>query len=110
MNHLNSILLEGAITGDISKDENGIVTWFLLATQNKGEITFMKVKALDRLAEAVSEKGGNGALVRVVGSVRSRQVMVRDTVTTDVYVKAEHIEFRPKKEQEVVENDDREVL
>jgi len=90
MNNLNSILVEGKLPSDPQASEGRTLFYVLSVRYDKAQFyeTLVPVKTTGRLAEVCADylKAGRG--VRVVGR------LAQDN--TELYVHAEHVEFKPE--------------
>ena len=118
MNQLNSLILEGRIVKNASLKElpSGLKVCEMDLAVNRSykgnngewieEVSYFDVTTFGKLAEVASEKGVQGAEIRVVGRLK------QDCWTTQegkqmskVSVLAEHLEFKPvaKKVEKITE-------
>jgi single-strand DNA-binding protein len=107
MNSLNSILIEGNLTGDpVTKEtpRGSLVCTFSIAVNRyykqenemQQETSYIEVESWARLAEACQKTCGKGRGVRVVG--RAKQDRWTDSEgrpQSKIKIVAEHIEFKP---------------
>ena len=96
MNHLNQIILEGIVEKDAKVD--GVKTTLFIKTKHYSRVTD------DLCIEEVShfEVVSYGSLAEFVGMIeKNRTVRIVGVLKQDgngVYILAEHIELKPKKE------------
>jgi single-strand DNA-binding protein len=112
MNNLNSILIEGTLTGDPilrSTLKGTSVCTFTLASnrffrQDSGmekEVSFFDVEVWAKLAQICYEQGRGGRGVRVVGRLKQDRWNGPDgKAHSKVSIVAEHVEFRPESRQD----------
>lgn len=103
MNTLNSIILEGTATGETyaieqqvgERAEKYFGFWVESETQRHGKTERLRffIRAYGKLGEVCEKSVKKGRGVRVVGCI-----MHEADAPTDVYIFAEHIEFKPMKE------------
>ena len=101
MNQLNSLILEGNLTNDAAC-MNGKLLFSISVSRyykdtngESGETkSYFDIEADGVLAEKLHDSLKEGRGVRIVGQLRSKTVENQ----TKVYVYAEHIELKPKKE------------
>jgi single-strand DNA-binding protein len=110
MNHLNSVLIEGNLTGDpLFRDApKGVpVCAFTIASNHfcksdgglEKEVCFFDIEARSKLAEKCRNLGRKGIGVRVVGRLKQDRWYGADGVFhSDIFIVAEHVEFRPEKD------------
>jgi len=108
MNSLNSVLLEGNLTGDpekIDMENGGIVTKFQLASSRfrtvdgtgVEDVIFFDVEACNRVALLCLKSLAKGRGVRVVGRLAQDRWTDKDGKNhTKVKIVAETVEFKPK--------------
>lgn len=101
MNQLNSLILEGTVTKSAVYDDKqalfsiSVSRYFKDTNGEIGEIkSYFDVEVNGVLAEKLYSRLQEGRGVRIVGQLRSKNVGNADKV----YVLAEHIELKPKKE------------
>ena len=96
MNTLNSVLIEGFVQADSWKDQSGIVNFDIktmrVDRQGQSHTPVFSVRADGRLGELVMGNLTAGRPVRVVGRL--------DVAKRQVFIAAEHIEFRPEAPKE----------
>jgi len=90
MNHLNSFLGEGIVTGENAILENGILFCIKSERFNKEtaetEIVLINVEVSGKLAELCKVNAISGKVIRVCGRLKMHESSIR--------VYAEHAEFR----------------
>ena len=101
MNQLNSLILEGTVTKSaVYENKKALfsisVSRYYKDTNGEGGETksYFDVEVNGVLAEKLHDKLKEGRGVRIIGQLRSKTVENQ----TKVYVYAEHIELKPKKE------------
>jgi single-strand DNA-binding protein len=109
MNNLNSVLIEGNLTGDprFKEARDGEpVCKFAIASNHfcksdgglEKEVCIFNIEARSKLAETCRNLGRKGIGVRVVGRLKQDRWYGPDGVFhSDVFIVAEHVEFRPEK-------------
>jgi single-strand DNA-binding protein len=111
---INSVLIEGDITGDPvfwdAPDGKAEVCTFSIASSRsyKGdgglleeEVCFFDVEARSKLAEGCYSRGHKGCGVRVVGRLKQERWDGDDgRLHTKVIIAAEHVEFKPDRRTE----------
>jgi single-strand DNA-binding protein len=121
MNDLNSVLIEGVLREDAlldTKPKEAAVCTFTVAstywtrdnTAPKGTaklkkvVGFFRVKARANLAELCAKNGRKGRGVRVVGRLQEdRRTGPDGEWRSDVFIVAEHIEYKPEFKKEAEE-------
>jgi len=111
MGNLNSVLIEGNLTRDAElrgAPDKLTICVFTLGTMRifrqgstaeiKKEVSFFSVEARGKLAEECYARGKKGQGVRVVGRLKQGRLAGDDCARRqEVFIAAEHIEFRPGK-------------
>ena len=108
MNHLNSIFLEGRITGaaSFSCPERKALCRFVIGTDRfteqksgrKKEVSYFEVEAQGRTAEYCNKYVLEGKIVRIIGFLKQRRREGTDgKPCSRISVIAEHAEFMPEK-------------
>lgn len=100
MNQLNSLILEGTITKSAVYEDKkasfsiSVSRYYKDTNGEAGESkSYFDIEAEGVLAEKLHDKLVEGRNVRIVGQLRSKDAENE----TKVYVRAEHIEFKPGK-------------
>ena len=116
MNQLNSLILEGNLVRDavLAEPVPGFkkcvfsvgVNRFYKNKKNEdvNEVSFFDVEAYGKMAEYCEQKAQKGRGIRVVG--RLKQDTWKDSegkTASKIYVIAEHIEYKPMKKTDVVD-------
>jgi len=110
MNNLNSILIEGTLTGDPlcrTTADGVLVCTFEIASSRceriegsqgefKKEVSHFNIETEGKLSEVVKGKGKKGRGVRVVGRLKSYARNSGFMQPYIVAIVAEHVEFRPE--------------
>jgi single-strand DNA-binding protein len=112
MNHLNSVLIEGALTSDprFKEARDGEpVCKFEIASRRfckggdgleKAEAGFFDIEARSKQAEKCRNLGRKGIGVRGVGRLKQDRWYGPDGVFhSDIFIAAEHVEFRAEAER-----------
>jgi single-strand DNA-binding protein len=108
MNDLNSVLIEGKLTGNpdfcLTAEGESVCAFVIVSaryyetkTGIEKELNFFGIEARGKLAEACSKQGREGRGARVVG--RLKQWCWTDSKGDNqpgVFIIAEHVEFRPE--------------
>lgn len=109
MNHLNSLIIEGNVVrqADLSEPAAGfkvckfpvaVNRWF----KNKdgegvSEVSYFDVETYGHMAEVCAKQAEKGRGVRVVGRLKQdRWKDNEDKTQTKIYIVAEHVEYKPK--------------
>jgi len=107
MNNLNSILIEGTLTGDplcqTVTDETLACTFNIVSVRYerikgefKEEVSCFNIETEGKLAECVRDRGKKGRGVRVVGRLKSYAKNAEIMQPYTVVIVAEHVEFWPE--------------
>jgi single-strand DNA-binding protein len=102
MRQLNSILVEGALTGGEFYHAEGGPQWRVLIESRcgDGEYDRFEIRASGKLAEGAHKQWKTGRELRIVGRLRQeRWIGADEREKQRVYVQAEHLEFMPEKKQ-----------
>ena len=93
LNNLNSILVEGKLPSDPQVSDGKTLFYVLSVHYDKAQFheTLIPVKTTGNLASVCADYLKAGRVVRVVGR------LAQDN--TELYVHAEHVEFKPVREQ-----------
>lgn len=101
MNQLNSLILEGTVTKSAVYENKkalfsiSVSRYYKDTNGEVGEVkSYFDIEAYGVLAEKLHDKLKEGREIRIVGRLASKTVENE----TKVYVYAEHIELKPKKE------------
>ncbi len=108
MNNLNSVLIEGALTQDpkIVIEDNGKTTIgfsissernYKQADEYHKEVSLFDIRVFGKQAEICNEHLTEGRSVRIVGRLKQEIRGDDREVRSNVFVIAEHVEFKPKK-------------
>ena len=109
MNSLNSILLEGTLVADpenmVSEELSGVKNccrfgienhrYCKVAGESVKEEYIYEIETKGKFAIQCLEHLKKGRGVRVVGSLVQREVELGDMKYMKVYIRAEHVEFKP---------------
>lgn len=111
MNQLNSIILEGNAVKvpEVKEMTNFTVATFPIAVNRyvkksdgsyEEEVSYFEIECWGNFAKVVKEKVEKGSGVRIVGRLKQNRWKDSDgKMQSKVYVVAEHIEFKAKKEK-----------
>ncbi len=108
MNNLNSVLIEGTLTQDpkMAIENNGkTITEFSISSkrdykQNEEyhkEVSLFDIRVFGKQAEACNEYLTEGRCVRIVGRLKQELRGDDEDVRSNVFIIAEHVEFKPRK-------------
>ncbi len=108
MNNLNSVLIEGVLKQDPKMviEDNGRTTAELTISSERNykqndeyhkEVSLFDIRVFGRQAEVCSEHLTKGRGVRIVGRLKQELVGDDGDVRSNVFIIAEHVEFKPKK-------------
>jgi single-strand DNA-binding protein len=111
MNNLNSILIEGNLVRDpelsytpqgkaVCKFSIASNRFFKVEEEYKQEVSFFKVQAWTKLAEACGEYLKKGRGVRVVGRIKQNRWKDEEgNSKSNIEIIADHVEFKPVPKQ-----------
>ncbi len=108
MNNLNSVLIEGTLTHDpkmvIENNSKTITEFFISSKRNykqddeyHKEVSLFDIRVFGKQAEACSEYLTEGRFIRIVGRLKQELIGDDEDVKSNVFIIAEHVEFKPKK-------------
>ncbi len=115
MNNLNSVLLEGVLTGKPKLSNVGHtlglppVCWFTLESkrtykqgdETQDEVSYFDVRVLGRIGVVCQETLTKGRGVRVVGRLKQERCTDSGEKAKNlIYIIAEHVEFKPQRQIE----------
>jgi hypothetical protein len=92
MNNLNSILLEGVVSGDparVGKGASKCCSFIVSSVHGTQEVRVRVLVRKENLVKAACTNAYNGRGIRVVGRIA-------DDEQHDIYIEAEHVEYRPE--------------
>lgn len=114
MNQLNSLIVEGNIVKDATLSEPvkdfkvckfsiAVNRWHKTANgEGESEVSYFDVETFGKMAELCQKQGTRGRGIRVVGRLKQdRWTDNTDKQKSRVYVVAEHVEFKPKLNQDL---------
>ena len=108
MNNLNSVLIEGTLTQSpkiVIEDNGKTITEFSISSERSykkddqyhKEISFFEIRVFGKQAEACNEYLTKGRGVRIVGRLKQELRGDDEDGRLNVFIIAEHVEFKPKK-------------
>ncbi len=108
MNNLNSVLIEGTLTHSpkmVIEDNGKTIIEFSISSKRDykkddeyhKEVSLFEIHVIGKQAEACSEYLTEGRCVRIVGRLKQELAGDDGDVRSNVFIVAEHVEFKTKK-------------